>query len=122
MPSTLEKIPLHKSILTAKAIFHMVALWKWVAALANHDQNITGNVFSWKICCNCQLEKGRGTGVCSVNGQLRAMMCIPSVKLNWFALSAIACSMLKEIVTDTPFPSVRTQGCWHRMTPYAEMG
>lgn len=44
------------------------------AALADHDQNITGNVFSWKICCNCQLEKGRGPGVCSVNGQLRAMM------------------------------------------------
>lgn len=86
----------------------MVALWKWVAALANHDQNITGNVFSWKICCNCQLEKGGEAEVCSVNGQLRAMVGIPPVKLNWFALSTIACSMLREIVTDKPFPPVRT--------------
>lgn len=55
--------------------------------------------------------EGRGTGVCSVNGQLRAVMWIPSVKLNWFALSTSSCSMLKAIVTDTPFPSVRTPEC-----------
>lgn len=65
---------------------------------------------------------GKGVGVCSVNGQLRTMMWVPSVKLNWFALSTIACSMLKEIVTDMPFPSVRTVVCWRSMTPYAEKG
>lgn len=67
--------------------------------------------------------EGRGTGVCSVNGQLRAVMWIPPVKLNWFALctTLVPCWKKSLLIYHFPLCVSKCVGlAWHVLLKWGE--